>query len=614
MCGIAGYVDFENKTDSGLLEKMTDRIEYRGPSSSGAYFNKSKVAGLGIRRLSIIDLKTGDQPIKNEDGNVVIVFNGEVYGYKKLREDLIRKGHVLKTKSDTETLVHLYEQFGEDCVEKINGMFAFAIWDEKKERLFIARDRAGIKPLYYYQRGKLLIFGSEPKTILGHPLYKKGIDRETLNIFGYLGFIPGEQTVFSGIKKLLPGHSLIFTRDGIKIKRYFKPQIKEYSNSLDELLTTSVEKQLVSDVPVGVFLSGGLDSSLVTHYVSKFKKLKSFSIGFSEAGFDESKHAKYVADLIGTEHYTEEFTSKDVINLFDEITSKLDEPFADASLFPTYKVNKLARKYVTVVLSGDGGDELFGGYPTYQAHLMADKLSALPKGLIDIVLQIVQRTPNSILNLFPNMVKDYSKRELARIVLSGTKLQNPTARHLYWMRTFFLGTHTLFKNVDENMFGSIIHEVERMHVSPQISVGQKTDFLSYLPDDFLYKMDRASMYNSLEVRVPFLDNDVIDYAFSSKEPHLSFLKTKLQLRKLLAEKLPEIAKRPKRGFGIPLNKWLRSDLKEFSYALITDRKIEKYIDKKQVLKLWNNHQNGLENNGGILWQVMTFSAWVRNWG
>ncbi|OGM21173.1 asparagine synthase (glutamine-hydrolyzing) [Candidatus Woesebacteria bacterium RIFCSPHIGHO2_01_FULL_38_26b] len=614
MCGIAGYVDFESTTNPVVLDAMTEEIIYRGPDSSGKYFNKDKSVGLGIRRLSIIDLSTGDQPIKNEDGSVTVVFNGEIYGYKNLRDRLINKGHKLKTKSDTEVLVHLYEEYGEEMVGLLNGMFAFAIWDEKKQKLFLARDRSGIKPLYYYPTKKKILFGSEPKTILKYPKIIKKINEEALSSYFYLGYVLGEKSIYKNVSKLLPGHYLIFDRNGLRIKKYFglKTDKNVQGLSLDVLLGKSVEKQLIADVPVGVFLSGGLDSSLIAYYISKFKKLKSFSIGFSEPGFDESKHAYYVAKMLGTEHYSEEFAPRDVVNSFDDIMSKLDEPFADASIFPTYKVSKLAKRYVKVALSGDGGDELFGGYPTYQAHIMAKYLEVLPLINYDLLLNFLDYLPEFLLKFLPTTFKDYPKKKLAKIVLMGLKKKDTFERHLYWMRTFFLGEREVFKHSGSKLTLKN-DDMEAIYSKVSSKAGQLIDFHTYLPDDFFFKVDRASMYNSLEVRVPFLDNDVVDYAFSTKDPHVNLFQTKIQLRKLLNEKLPDIARRPKKGFGIPLEKWLRGDLKELAYSMLTRKALYKFIDEKKVKRLWKQHQSLANNNAGVLWQLIIFSGWLNYW-
>lgn len=608
MCGIAGYVDFASETNPSVLSRMTKVITYRGPDSSGVYKSRDNIAALGVRRLRIIDLKTGDQPIKNEDGSVVVIYNGEIYNYKTLKLELEKRGHKFKTKTDTEVLVHGYEEYGENFTLKLNGMFAFALWDEKKRILLLGRDRVGIKPLYYYASSNILIFGSEAKVILAHPLYNKKINEKALSIYCYLGFLPGEISMFSGVKKLLPGHTLTFKKSGLKVSKYFalKPDKEYESKDLDKLLESTVKNQLVADVPVGVFLSGGLDSSLLAYYVTKFKKLKSFSIGFKESGFDESDYAHRVAKKIGTEHISEEFGTKDVINIYESIIPKLDEPLADASLFPTYKVSKLARQYVTVALSGDGGDELFGGYPTHQAHLYAKLLKYLPNPLVS---KLLEDLPESVINLIPTSFKDYPKKQLAKIVLRGMKYDD-IQRQIYWMRTFFMGDNDLFKKPDFSFLTPVVPNLEDFHKN---RVGQVVDFHTYLRDDFLVKTDRASMLNSLEVRVPYLDNDVLSWAFSTDKPHINIFKTKIQLKKILSDKLPEIAKRPKKGFGIPLKHWLKSDLKDFAGERIRDTKLQNYVKRQNIENIWNNHQDGRENNAGSIWMLVMLSGWLNNW-
>jgi len=613
MCGIAGYVDFSRKVGGNILRPMIDSIAYRGPDSWGEFHSKENIAHLGVRRLRIIDLKKGDQPIKSEDGEIVIVFNGEIYNYKELKKVLIRKGHRFKTESDTEVIVHGYEEFGESYIEKLNGMFTFAIWDNRNRKLILARDRVGIKPLYYFYNDDSLVFGSEPKTILKYPYFKKELNSESLELYFYFGFIPGYTSIYKSIEKVPPGHYLVFKDKKDKRalrKKYFelKTQETENNESLDGILENSVRRQLVSDVPVGVFLSGGLDSSLIAYYISKYKKLKSFSIGFSEPGFDESEHAHYVAKMIGTKHYSVEFGSKDVVPIFEKVVKNLDEPFSDASLIPTFKVNSLASEHVTVVLSGDGGDELFGGYPTYQAHILRNYLQFIPKFFLEKSSKIIDYFPEEFLNLIPLSFKDYSKKRLAKIVLESMRLENPE-RHWYLMRTFFLGDNLISKKPDLKKLTSILPK-EKLGSAKE---GQIIDLYTYLVDDFLVKADRASMYNSVEVRVPYLDNEVIDYAFTTKETHVNFLKTKIQLRRLLEKKLPNIAKRPKKGFGIPLEKWLRGDLKEFANSMLENRKIYNYLEKKKVDKLWKEHLDGSVNNSGAIWQLIIFSGWLNNW-
>ncbi len=610
MCGITGFVDFGTNSSKTTLDGMLGEIVHRGPDSEGLYISSGQNAFLGVRRLSIIDLKTGDQPIKNEDGTVVVTYNGEIYNYLSLKRQLLKRGHKFRTKSDTEVLAHLYEDLGQGLSKYLNGMFAFAIWDEKNQRLTLSRDRAGIKPLFYYQKGDLLIYGSEVKTILRHPLYRKEVNEEAVFLYGYYGFIPGDVSAFGGIKKLLPGHSATFSKKGLSIEKYFALEEKKVADgeSLDKLLERAVTRQLQADVPVGVFLSGGLDSSLIAYYISKARKLKSFSIGFKEPGFDESQFAHQVAKTIGTEHYSDEFTPSDTTDIFEKISTILDEPLADASLLPTYKLSKLARKHVKVSLSGDGGDELFGGYPTQQAHLFVKYLDFLP-GSASALEKILDRIPESLVSLLPLSFKDYSKKKLGRIVLKGMSLKNPQ-RHMYWMRTFFLGEEAIFKKNGTEAEG-FIPNLDGIK-SPS-KKAQFIDFYTYLRDDFLVKTDRASMFNSLEVRVPYLDNEVIDYAFGTKEPHINLFRTKIQLRKILEDKLPQVARRPKKGFGIPLEKWLRGPLKDFSYSILSNPKLHNYVEKKKVSKILKEHNSLGINRAGAIWQLIMLSGWLTNW-
>jgi asparagine synthase (glutamine-hydrolysing) len=326
--------------------------------------------------------------------------------------------------------------------------------------------------------------------------------------------------------------------------------------------------------------------------------------------FDESEHANYVAKKLGTEHYSEEFSVSDVIPIFSEVSKKLDEPFFDPSMLPTYKVSKLARQHVKVALSGDGGDELFGGYPTYQAGIIASYINFMPKSYLLGMSNLLDIVPDSVFNLFSTSFKDYSKKRLAKIMLAGMQ-KDGALRHLYWMRTFFLGDKTLYKEPGLDFLDSILGNIDKSD-TPSLK-SQYVDFNTYLRDDFLFKSDRASMYNSLEVRVPFLDNDVINYAFSAKKSHVNLFKTKIILRNLLKDKLPEISKRPKKGFGIPLAGWLRGELKDFGFTMLSNSKLKEFIDGKKILSIWKEHQEGKRDHSGVIWQTIVFSGWLNNW-
>lgn len=614
MCGITGIVNFSSTDqDKKILRSMTDQIIYRGPDSSG-YF-QDKFVGLGMRRLSIIDLTTGDQPISNEDNTITVVFNGEIYNYLHLRQELIKKGHKFKTNSDTEVLVHLYEEMGMEMVYKLNGMFAFAVWDKNIEQLFVARDHVGVKPLYYYSKGSTLIFGSEPKTILKHPLVKRRIDQEALALYCYLGYVPGDLCIFDGLQKLLPGHFLVFNKSGLKVEKYFNLQDNQSQQKLDALFTSSINMQSIADVPLGVFLSGGLDSSLVTYYLKNVsKKINTFSISFEEKSFDEGEFAQSVAKYLGTSHHQDLFGVKDIFDILPKINKLLDEPLADPSLIPTYKVSKFTRSYVKVVLSGDGGDELFGGYPTYQGHLVADWVKLF--GPLNMLA-------GNFAKLLPRRFENYSKEDIVTSFLFGVG-KEPVLRHLFWMSIFSNGhnSSSLFKSAFKNNLKDISESawINNLKGSLEplrnkLTKMQALDFYTYLPDDLLVKVDRASMYNSLEVRVPILDPRIISYAFNSNTEHLNLGQTKIALRSLLKGRLPvDILGRRKKGFGIPVAKWINGPLSELVDSYLANDKLYEFFDKKAVENLLIQHRKRKANQGKIIWMLIILSGWLENWG
>lgn len=606
MCGITGYVDLNYSIERKHILKMLSCIKHRGPDDTGTYFDKH--TALGIQRLSIIDLKGGHQPICNEDKSIWVVFNGEIYNYIELKKNLIKR-HIFKTRSDTEILVHLYEEYGEDFPKYLNGMFAFAIWDKRYNKLILGRDFVGVKPLYFYQKGSKLIFGSELKTILNYPGIRKTINLEALELYKFFGYVPQPFSIFENINKLVPGEILTFSKSGKKISKFWDIEsMKSTNNSnLDLLLKNSVKLQSRSDVPIGVFLSGGVDSSLITYYLSQIENrtLKTFSISFDEKSFDESKYFNQIANLLKTDHYFTNFGVGDAIELFPSIVKKMDEPFADPSLFPTYKLSSLASKHVKVVLSGDGGDELFAGYPTYSAHIFAHILKNIPPIFYNSLIKLLQKAPISYNN--------YPFTEKLITLLSGLQLTSFN-RHLLWM-----SIEKSKQNVSSFSFNNsewlnlLSKKISQSSYSWQIKL-QLLDFFTYLTDDLLVKVDRASMANSLEVRVPFLDPNIVNFAFSANKNHFNLLKTKIMLRKLLKDKLPgTIVERGKKGFGIPISAWIQKPMKELIESHLKNPDLYDYFDKKTVLDSFNKHVGKKANYGKRLWMLTIFSAWLKNW-
>ena len=611
MCGIAGYVDFNTPPQQSILEKMLDSIEYRGPDARGV-FCRNKVA-LGVQRLSIIDLITGDQPIHNEKRTITVVFNGEIYNYRKLRKKLIRLGHRFKTKTDTEVLVHLYELYGIDMPKYLNGMFAFAIWDQKKQELFLARDFAGVKPLYIYQKNNLLIFGSEIKVLLKHPLVHRKINLEALSAYTALGYVPGNSTIFANIYKLPSGTSLLFSKSGVIQKKYWNlPTVNQISvPNIETLLEQSVKRQSIADVPLGIFLSGGIDSSLIAYYLTKIRKknVETFSVGFANKNYDETGYAQLVANQLHTNHHEVQFSSADMISSFDEICEKLDEPLADPSLFPTFRLAKVARQTVKVVLSGDGGDELFAGYPTYQGHLLAQMLPVLPQSVIYALQKFIKRFPSQSFDSY------YPFIQRIGIFLEGLNY-SPFQRHLIWTQLLF-GNAQLYVQKEYQNYSWMETLLSFLKPLPtdQVTQAQYIDFFTYLPDDLMVKSDRASMFNSLEMRVPFLDKPLIEAAFSiSSSKHLNWRITKKILRKLAENKFPsQISQRQKRGFGLPLASWMRDDLQELVEYQLKFSGLYDFLERKKVRAIWKEHKEGKQNHAKQLWTLVMLSGWMRRW-
>jgi asparagine synthase (glutamine-hydrolysing) len=620
MCGIAGvvYGDRSRVVTLNEVKRMSDTLTHRGPDDEGFFVDRN--AGLGMRRLNIIDLVTGHQPISNEDGSIWIVFNGEIYNYPELRKELEKKGHKFSTNSDTETIVHAYEEYGENCVKNLNGMFAFAIWDLPRQRLVLARDRLGVKPLYYFLNDRLLVFGSEPRAILQHPEVPAALDLEALDSYLTFEYVPAPLSIFQGIKKLPPGHLLIKEDGKVSIQRYWEIQYNRLQGSEEDLcqalgglLEDSVRRRLLSDVPLGAFLSGGIDSSTVVCLMAQImdRPVKTFSIGFEDPSYNETGYARIVARHFGTDHH--ELTIKpDVVDLVQRVVSHLNEPLADVSVFPTYLVSQLARRSVTVVLSGDGGDELFAGYDWYVADRIASYYQKLPGELrrrwIPLLLS---RIP-------PSSKKKGAVNKLKRFV-EGAALPQPL-RHFRWS-TFLtedgkgrLYSAELKRSAAELDAGArFVAYLEAVEGADPLWRQQFADIKTYLVDDILAKVDRMSMANSLEARTPFLDYRVVEFA-AGLPSHLKLkgLQTKYLLKQCMAARLPkEILHRKKEGFSIPIKNWLKKELRPLMEDVLSEQRIKRegLFDASCIARLKADHLSGAANNSHQLWSLILFECW-----
>jgi len=622
MCGICGVVnvEYDDPVKPELIKRMCDVIAHRGPDDDGILTEAN--VGIGMRRLSIIDLKTGKQPISNEDGSVWIVFNGEIYNHLELRKDLEKKGHQFKTKTDTEAIVHAYEEYGEKCPRKLNGMFAFAIWDKRKQSLFLARDRIGIKPLYYFFDRNRLVFGSELKSILKAGEIPRRIDLQALDNFLTFEYIPAPLSIFQDIKKLPPGYTLTLYNHDIKVKSYW--ELNFQSNGLDEvkiqkklrdLLQDAVKIRLMSDVPLGAFLSGGVDSSIIVALMAQVmdQPVKTFSIGFEDSSYNELNYARMVAKKYNTDHH--EFIIKpDAVELTENLLGFLDEPFGDFSIFPTYLVSKMARDYVTVVLSGDGGDELFAGYDTYIADKLYGYYHKVPKFL-----------RNGFMTKFVDIVPPSSKKKgivnRVKRFVEGTKLPEDL-RHTRWMIFMQEAEKALLYNDDmksgileKDPYKFIRHYFANSSYLKNDETSQQmyVDIKTYLVDDILVKVDRMSMATSLEARVPYLDYRFVELS-ASIPSHLKLKgkQTKHILKKSMEDLLPhDILYRGKEGFSIPIKNWLKKDLKPMLTDILSPKKVarEGFFNPQYIEKLITEHMRGYKNHSHRLWALMIFGKW-----
>ena len=622
MCGIVGIVRNDHSdVDQALVQRMCAAIRHRGPDDDGFYFMGP--VGFGMRRLSIIDVKGGAQPIHNQDRTAWIVFNGEIYNYRQLRAQLEKLGHAFYTNSDTEAIVHAYDQYGADCAKHLRGMFAFAIWDERTQELFLARDRVGKKPILYAQVNGQLVFGSEFSALLQHPDISKDIDVEALN--QYLSFmcVPAPLTAYRAIRKLEPGHSLRYRKGEIKIERYWQP---DFSQKLDiseqeageraiEILRDAVKVRLMSEVPLGAFLSGGIDSSAVVALMSQESSapVKTFSIGFEEQDFSELHHARRVAEHVGANHH-EFIVRPDALEVLPILVEHYGEPYADSSAVPTYYVARETRKHVTVALNGDGGDESFAGYERYAAMRLAEQYHRIPAVLRDNVMrQAIELMPSS-------ETKRSRVRDVKRFVEAASL---PKAeRYLRWVSVFDsqakqdLYTENFKRETRADSAAGIIDPwFARANGSGIVDAALLTDIMTYLPNDLLVKVDIATMANSLEARSPFLDHHVIEFAASLPEKYkLRGLTTKYLLKRVLKKLLPaENLGRRKMGFGVPIGHWFRGKLEPFlRETILSESALKRGLFKPEAVKrLVELHTRSERDFSHQLWTLLMLELWFQ---
>jgi asparagine synthase (glutamine-hydrolysing) len=629
MCGIYGYLSLKTSIDPRILRSMGDSLRHRGPDDEGEMIGEDGdfCVGFGHQRLSIIDLSAaGRQPMSNRDGSIWISYNGEIYNFRVLREELEQKGHRFRSNTDTEVIIHLYEELGIGCLEKLNGMFAFALWDRHKKTLFLARDRIGKKPLHYALSSEGIVFASELKALLAHPGVSRELDLKSLNRYLTYEYVPAPDTIFKSIKKLEPGHYLRYRQGATELIQYWDIPLTdnpmgykteaEYVEDLRERLGAAVQSRLVADVPVGVFLSGGLDSGMIAALATKANsKLECFSIGFEEPSFDESRYAREVARALSAQHHLMIFSTGELLDTVHKLSDLLDEPLADASVLPTYLLSKFAAQKVKVALSGDGGDELFAGYPTYQAHKLVTYYDSLPGFLKSALRNVASYLPVSHNNISTEFkIKQFLKgagvaSEIRFFIWMGAFTDGEKRRLLSDEVKSELRSHNTYEDIFDYISKSkLTKDMERiLYLSMKL----------YLQDDLLVKVDRTSMANSLEVRCPLLDHEFVEFACSLPLFYkLNGLKTKYLLKKAAAGFLPaSIIQRPKKGFGIPVSRWLCGELKDLMMSHLNQETIERQglFDWAYVRSLMDAHLGRRADHRKLLWPLIVFQIWYERY-
>lgn len=623
MCGIVGFVNKDGRlAERAVLERMNEAIIHRGPDDDGFYIQEN--VALAMRRLSIIDLASGKQPIHNSDKTKWIVFNGEIYNYRDLRADLEKRGHKFYTRSDTEAIIHLYDEFGADCLQNLRGMFAFAIWDDTDKSLFIARDRIGKKPLLYsHQPNGDLIFGSEFQALLKHPSITREVDYEAID--SYLSYlcIPAPQTAFKQIRKLEPGHWMRWKDGDIKTERYWLPDFSKKIKISEEeaivettrILRESTRMRMISEVPLGAFLSGGVDSSIVVALMAQESStpVKTFSIGFEEQDFSELKYAKRVAEHVGAE-YHEFIVRPNALDVLPTLVDHYGEPYADSSAIPTYYVSKETREHVTVALNGDGGDESFAGYERYMAMEVAEIYRRIPRVLRGAFIE-------GPINAYPTSeLKKTRVRDVQRFFTSAN--EEITQRYFRWMSTFKPAVKADIYTTDFNakLNGYEASDVLDRWFDQAKGLGVLdstllTDQMTYLPNDLLVKVDIASMANSLEARSPFLDHKVIEFAASLPENlKMNRFRVKYLLKKVAARLVPsEVVYRRKMGFGVPIGHWFRGEMKDFvKDVLLSETSLSRGIIKREMIEKYvKEHISGDFDHAFQIWSLLMMELWFQ---
>ena len=619
MCGIAGRFNFNasHPIDRGRLAAMTTTLAHRGPDSDGYYVADG--IGLGHRRLSIIDLSTGDQPLSNEDGTIWTVFNGEIYNFAEIRKELESHGHVFRTHTDTEVIVHAYEQWGADAVTRFRGMFAIALWDAPRRRLLLIRDRLGIKPVYYSLLSSGIVFGSEIKALLQDPDVPRDWSAESLDAYLALQYVPCPQTIYEAVFKLPPAHYLIAEPGRISIKRYWDlpftgtgdaAKEDEYLDQLDALLTEAVKLRLISDVPLGAFLSGGIDSSLVVAAMTKTSnsRVLTASVGFADQAFNELEHARVVANHLKTESY-EQVVDPDIADLLPKLAWHFDEPFADSSAVPTYYVSKVARERVTVALSGDGGDELWAGYARHRvehseltARRWLGSSGGRLAGWVGSRLPLTVKGARSLRHLGLSPADAYAKKHAYGL------FEDDVRSNLY-ARDFALTVR------DADPYISLRRAHDACTSADPLDRALYVDVNTYMVDDILTKVDKMSMAVSLEARVPLLDHKLLEFAATVPTSlKLKNGRSKHLLRRLLERHVPaSIVNRPKQGFAAPVGEWLRGPLSSMVNDVLQDGRLRDrgILEPSAVRKLWVEHRTRQHDHGHRLWSLMMLELWFR---